>query len=113
MKVIPTTEMPRKPSWIRVGTGNAERVRQIKETLRKHRLNSVCEEATCPNLGECFSAGTATFMILGDICTRRCPCCDVAHGRPNAVNEEEPRELAEAHRGNGTALRGDHLRRPG
>ena len=96
VKIIPTTTMPKKPDWIRVGLGNASRVSHIKETLRKHRLNSVCEEASCPNLGECFTAGTATFMILGDICTRRCPFCDVAHGRPNAVNQDEPRELAEA-----------------
>ncbi|MGB2131612.1 MAG: lipoyl synthase, partial [Marinobacterium sp.] len=64
--------------------------------LRKHKLASVCEEASCPNLGECFSHGTATFMIMGDICTRRCPFCDVAHGRPNALAPDEPRELAEA-----------------
>lgn len=96
VKVIPTETMPKKPSWIRVGMGNSSRVQHIKDTLRKHRLASVCEEASCPNLGECFSSGTATFMILGEICTRRCPFCDVAHGRPNAVNEDEPRELAEA-----------------
>jgi lipoic acid synthetase len=64
--------------------------------LRERKLSSVCEEAACPNLGECFSGGTATFMIMGDICTRRCPFCDVAHGRPNALDENEPRELAEA-----------------
>lgn len=96
VKVIPTTEMPRKPDWIRVTLGNNEKVDRIRATLRKHKLNSVCEEASCPNLGECFSGGTATFMILGDICTRRCPFCDVAHGRPNPVMENEPLELAEA-----------------
>ena len=96
VKVIPTVELPKKPDWIRVRMGNSARVEQIKQTLRKHRLSSVCEEASCPNLGECFSGGTATFMIMGDICTRRCPFCDVAHGRPNPLMENEPVELAEA-----------------
>jgi lipoic acid synthetase len=96
VKVIPTVEMPRKPSWIRVSLGNSERVDNIRNTLRRHKLSSVCEEASCPNLGECFSGGTATFMIGGDICTRRCPFCDVAHGRPNPLMENEPIELAEA-----------------
>lgn len=96
VKVIPTTEMPRKPDWIRVRIGSSAKVEHIKSTLRKHKLSSVCEEASCPNLGECFSGGTATFMILGDICTRRCPFCDVAHGRPNLPMENEPTELAEA-----------------
>ena len=81
IKIIPTVEMPRKPAWIRVTLGNNEKVDKIRQTLRKHKLSSVCEEASCPNLGECFSSGTATFMIMGDICTRRCPFCDVAHGR--------------------------------
>ena len=96
VKVIPTVELPKKPDWIRVRMGNSSRVEQIKQTLRKHKLSSVCEEASCPNIGECFSGGTATFMIMGDICTRRCPFCDVAHGRPNALMENEPLELAEA-----------------
>jgi lipoic acid synthetase len=96
IKVIPTVEMPRKPDWIRVSLGNNEKVEKIRATLRKHKLSSVCEEASCPNLGECFSGGTATFMIMGDICTRRCPFCDVAHGRPNSLMENEPLELAEA-----------------
>ncbi len=96
VKVIPTTELPRKPEWIRVRMGSSAKVEHIKNTLRKHKLSSVCEEASCPNLGECFSGGTATFMILGDICTRRCPFCDVAHGRPNPPMENEPLELAEA-----------------
>ena len=96
VKIIPTTEMPRKPDWIRVTLGNSEKVEKIRATLRKHKLASVCEEASCPNLGECFSGGTATFMIMGEICTRRCPFCDVAHGRPNPLNENEPIELAEA-----------------
>src|SRR5690606_39727352 len=96
VKVIPTVELPRKPEWIRVRLGSSERVESIKQTLRRHKLSSVCEEAACPNLSECFSGGTATFMIMGDICTRRCPFCDVAHGRPNPLMENEPRELAEA-----------------
>lgn len=98
IKVIPTEkdEMPRKPDWLRVRMGNNAEVKRIKEKLRHHKLASVCEEASCPNLGECFSHGTATFMIMGDICTRRCPFCDVAHGRPNALSSDEPRELAEA-----------------
>lgn len=96
IKIIPTVEIPRKPEWIRVTLGNNEKVDKIRQTLRKHKLSSVCEEASCPNLGECFSSGTATFMIMGDICTRRCPFCDVAHGRPNALMENEPLELAEA-----------------
>ncbi|HHX83370.1 MAG TPA: lipoyl synthase [Pseudomonadaceae bacterium] len=96
VKVIPTVELPKKPDWIRVRLGNSAKVEDIKQTLRKHKLSSVCEEAACPNLSECFSGGTATFMIMGDICTRRCPFCDVAHGRPNALMENEPLELAEA-----------------
>lgn len=96
IKVIPTTELPRKPDWIRVRMPVSPEVGRIKSLLRKHKLASVCEEAQCPNLGECFSGGTATFMIMGDICTRRCPFCDVAHGRPNPLDTEEPRELAEA-----------------
>lgn len=98
VKVIPTEkeDMPRKPDWLRVRLGNNSEVKRIKEKLRKHKLASVCEEASCPNIGECFSNGTATFMIMGDICTRRCPFCDVAHGRPNALTADEPRELAEA-----------------
>lgn len=98
VKVIPTAkdEMPRKPDWLRVRMGSNAEVKRIKSKLRNHKLASVCEEASCPNLGECFSHGTATFMIMGDICTRRCPFCDVAHGRPNPLAENEPRELAEA-----------------
>jgi lipoic acid synthetase len=88
--------MPRKPEWIRVRMGASPEVGRIREILRRHKLASVCEEASCPNLGECFSGGTATFMIMGEICTRRCPFCDVAHGRPNALDPGEPRQLAEA-----------------
>lgn len=96
VKVIPTETLPQKPDWLRVRMPVSSEVTRIKQTLRKHKLHTVCEEATCPNLGECFHGGTATFMIMGDICTRRCPFCDVAHGRPNALNSEEPQELAEA-----------------
>ena len=77
--------MPRKPDWIRVKMTAPEEVQRIKTTLRAQKLHTVCEEAACPNLPECFGGGTATFMIMGDICTRRCPFCDVAHGRPNAL----------------------------
>jgi len=83
-----------KPEWIRVRLGNSERFHEIKRILREHRLHTVCEEATCPNIGECFGKGTATFMILGDLCTRRCPFCDVAHGRPLPPDAEEPVNLA-------------------
>lgn len=94
IKVIPTEEMPRKPDWIRVRIPATPAISEIKEKLRKHKLHTVCEEASCPNLGECFGGGTATFMIMGDICTRRCPFCDVGHGRPNPLDEDEPRNLA-------------------
>ncbi len=96
VKIIPTVELPKKPDWIRVKMPISPEITRIKNLLRKHKLASVCEEAQCPNLGECFSGGTATFMIMGEICTRRCPFCDVAHGRPNPLDENEPRELAEA-----------------
>ena len=96
VKVIPTVELPTKPDWIRVRVPASPEVARIKGLLRKHKLASVCEEANCPNLGECFGGGTATFMIMGEICTRRCPFCDVAHGRPNALDENEPIELAQA-----------------
>jgi lipoic acid synthetase len=96
VKVIPTETMPRKPEWLRIKVPASPEVARIKSKLRKHKLASVCEEANCPNLGECFNHGTATFMIMGEICTRRCPFCDVAHGRPNALNSDEPMELATA-----------------
>lgn len=96
LKVIPTDELPKKPDWIRVKIPASPKINHIKQKLREHKLASVCEEASCPNLGECFSNGTATFMIMGEICTRRCPFCDVAHGKPKALDENEPRELAEA-----------------
>jgi lipoic acid synthetase len=96
VKVIPTTELPSKPDWIRVKIPASPKISHIKQKLREHKLASVCEEASCPNLGECFSNGTATFMIMGDICTRRCPFCDVAHGKPRELDASEPRELAVA-----------------
>ena len=96
IKVVPADEVLRKPDWIRVRVPVSPEVENIKQTLRKHKLHSVCEEASCPNLGECFSSGTATFMIMGDICTRRCPFCDVGHGRPNPLDENEPVNLARA-----------------
>jgi lipoyl synthase len=96
IKVIPTVELPAKPAWIRVKMPVSPEISRIKKILREHKLASVCEEAQCPNLGECFSGGTATFMIMGEICTRRCPFCDVAHGRPNPLDLDEPAHLAEA-----------------
>ena len=96
VKIIPTTDALRKPDWIRVRVPVSPAIENIKQTLRKHKLHSVCEEASCPNLGECFSSGTATFMIMGDICTRRCPFCDVGHGRPNPLDVNEPKSLAVA-----------------
>ncbi len=96
IKVQPSTELPRKPPWIRAKAPQGPGVTRIRKILRQRKLASVCEEAQCPNLGECFSHGTATFMIMGDICTRRCPFCDVAHGRPAALDPDEPRQLAAA-----------------
>ena len=97
VKVLPTErdEMLRKPDWLKIKLPRStDRIEQIKGAMRKHGLHSVCEEASCPNLSECFNHGTATFMILGAICTRRCPFCDVAHGRPLPPNAEEPEKLA-------------------
>ena len=96
VKVEATVAPLRKPSWIRARLPMGERVTRIKRILRESRLSSVCEEAACPNLGECFDNGTATFMIMGDICTRRCPFCDVAHGKPLPLEPQEPQHLAEA-----------------
>jgi lipoic acid synthetase len=84
----------RKPAWIRARSPSDPAVTRLKGILRENRLHTVCEEASCPNLGECFAGGTATFMIMGDICTRRCPFCDVAHGRPDPLDSEEPENLA-------------------
>lgn len=97
IKVIPMQGRPaRKPSWIRAKAPTGEKVTQLKSLLREQNLHTVCEEAACPNLGECFSHGTATFMIMGDVCTRRCPFCDVAHGRPKPLDLNEPEHLAQA-----------------
>jgi lipoic acid synthetase len=96
VKIVPKPALA-KPEWIRVRAPSAgTRFTEIKQILREQKLHTVCEEAACPNIGECFGKGTATFMILGDICTRRCPFCDVAHGRPLAPDAEEPRHLAQA-----------------
>jgi len=96
VKVVPAERPLRKPSWIRARAPVGPGVTRIKQLLREARLATVCEEAMCPNLGECFSRGTATFMILGDICTRRCPFCDVAHGRPRPPDPAEPGHLAQS-----------------
>ena len=95
LKFVPKAKLA-KPDWIRVKAPSANsRFTEIKRILREQKLHTVCEEASCPNIGECFGGGTATFMILGDICTRRCPFCDVAHGRPLAPDAHEPAHLAE------------------
>ncbi len=95
IRIVPRTPLP-KPAWIRVRAASPNsRFYDIKRILREASLHSVCEEASCPNIAECFGKGTATFMILGDICTRRCPFCDVAHGRPLAPDADEPRHLAQ------------------
>lgn len=93
IKIVPAERL-KKPDWIRVRMGNGERFQDIKRILREHDLHTVCEEASCPNIGECFGKGTATFMILGDLCTRRCPFCDVAHGKPLPPDPAEPLNLA-------------------
>ncbi len=95
IKVVPSTEIKRKPKWIRALAPVSREVKALKRILREQKLHTVCEEASCPNLGECFTHGTATFMIMGDICTRRCPFCDVAHGKPNPLDKQEPQHLAE------------------
>ncbi len=88
-------EVLKKPEWIRVKAGSpSTRFYEIKQILREHKLHTVCEEASCPNIGECFGKGTATFMIMGDKCTRRCPFCDVGHGRPDPLDADEPLNLA-------------------
>ena len=84
----------RKPKWIRARFPGTPEVVRLKKILRRAGLHTVCEEAGCPNLGECFGQGTATFMIMGDLCTRRCPFCDVAHGRPRPLDPQEPTRLA-------------------
>lgn len=93
IKIAAAARLP-KPDWIRVRAPSSPRFYEIKNILREHHLHSVCEEASCPNIGECFSKGTATFMIMGDLCTRRCPFCDVGHGRPRPLDPDEPTNLA-------------------
>jgi lipoic acid synthetase len=93
VKIETTTRPMRKPAWIRARSPADPAVSRLKEVLRDNRLHTVCEEASCPNIGECFAGGTATFMIMGDICTRRCPFCDVAHGRPEPLDRDEPENL--------------------
>ena len=95
IKIVPQAPL-RKPDWIRVRTASSPRFNEIKAILRENKLHSVCEEASCPNIGECFSHGTATFMIMGDRCTRRCPFCDVGHGRPDPLDAHEPHHLAKS-----------------
>jgi lipoyl synthase len=95
IKIVPINEVLKKPDWIRVKAGSSSsRFNEIKQILREHKLHTVCEEASCPNIGECFGKGTATFMIMGDKCTRRCPFCDVGHGRPDPLDVDEPINLA-------------------
>ncbi len=94
IKVEPTVKPMRKPKWIRAKSPAGPEVQRLKKILREQQLHTVCEEASCPNLGECFGHGTATFMIMGDICTRRCPFCDVAHGKPLPLDTGEPVNLA-------------------
>ncbi|WP_416677063.1 lipoyl synthase [Candidatus Pseudothioglobus sp. Uisw_016] len=97
LKIKPDSERKplKKPSWIRIRHSGSKKVNELKKTLRSQELFTVCEEAQCPNLSECFNHGTATFMIMGQICTRRCPFCDVAHGRPKALDSNEPVHLAD------------------
>ncbi|MGE0797032.1 MAG: lipoyl synthase [Lautropia sp.] len=95
IKIVPLEQALRKPEWIRAQPPRlSSRFYEIKRILREHRLHTVCEEASCPNIGECFGKGTATFMIMGDKCTRRCPFCDVGHGRPDPLDADEPENLA-------------------
>lgn len=96
IKVEPSETVLRKPDWIRVKLSASDEVSRIKNLLRENKLHTVCEEAACPNLSECFQHGTATFMIMGDLCTRRCPFCDVAHGKPLPLDVNEPQHLADA-----------------
>ena len=95
IKIVPLEQVLKKPDWIRVkAASNNSRFAEIKKILRDNELVTVCEEASCPNIGECFGSGTATFMIMGDKCTRRCPFCDVGHGRPDPLDTNEPHNLA-------------------
>jgi len=95
IKIEKTEKILRKPEWIRAKAPTHPNVKRLKNILREQKLFTVCEEASCPNLGECFGHGTATFMIMGEICTRRCPFCDVGHGRPLSLDTDEPQKMAE------------------
>ena len=97
VKIMPVEgKLKRKPNWIKAKAPTDKKVLELKSLIREHRLHTVCEEASCPNIGECFGHGTATFMIMGDICTRRCPFCDVAHGKPKGLDPDEATNLARA-----------------
>ena len=96
IKIEPSTQFLKKPEWIRIRASTNGKVERMKQLLREHKLHTVCEEASCPNLNECFSHGTATFMIMGDKCTRRCTFCDVAHGKPGPLDSDEPMNVAKA-----------------
>ncbi len=96
IKVEQPETVLRKPDWIRIKLSASTEIGRVKQLLREHNLHTVCEEAACPNLAECFQHGTATFMIMGDLCTRRCPFCDVAHGKPLPLDKDEPEHLANA-----------------
>jgi lipoic acid synthetase len=96
IKVEQPETVLRKPEWIRIKISASDEITRIKQLLREHQLHTVCEEAACPNLAECFQHGTATFMVMGDLCTRRCPFCDVAHGKPLPLDKNEPQHLATA-----------------
>ncbi|AKO64951.1 lipoyl synthase [Methylophilales bacterium MBRSG12] len=95
IKIYPSVPK-KKPAWLKIELPHSENFKKVKEIIHQNNLHTVCEEASCPNIGECFSKGTATFMIMGDICTRRCPFCDVSHGRPLPLDKNEPKNLAES-----------------
>ena len=96
IKVVPKDEPLKKPAWLKIKLPTASQAEKVRGMLRNNKLHTVCEEASCPNLPECFGHGTATFMILGQVCTRRCPFCEVGHGRPLPVDAQEPEHLADA-----------------
>jgi lipoic acid synthetase len=112
IKIVPA-ETLKKPDWIRVKAGSpTTRFYEIKQILREHKLHTVCEEASCPNIGECFGHGTATFMIMGDKCTRRCPFCDVGHGRPDPAGCQRAGQPGQDHRRTQAEVRRHHQRGP-
>lgn len=94
IKIVPAQTKLKKPDWIRAKAPSGPEYVKVKELLKAQKMHTVCQEASCPNIGECFSNGTASFMIMGDVCTRRCPFCDVAHGKPLPLDHEEPEHLA-------------------